>query len=256
MRSASAVLFLLAVGLILLGGTSSAQHATAFDIEDGGRAFRNTCANCHGPDGDQVAGIDLGRGHFRRPLSDPELVSIIRNGIPNTPMPPNNVSEAQAVKIVAYLRSLAASRRSVATTGDVARGKSIFDGKGACATCHRVDGIGSRLGPDLSRIGQVRRAVELEQSLLDPAAEVLPANRFYHVTTHDGSSVTGRLLNHESFTVQLLDSKEQLRSFNKADLKDYGFSPTPMPSYRSKLDAQELADVVSYLASLKGRVNP
>ena len=148
MPPSSAVFVLVAAGLLRrLVVPLSAQHATAFDIEDGGRAFRNTCANCHGPDGDQVAGIDLGRGQFRRTLTDQELVSIIRNGIPNTPMPANNVSEAQAAKIVAYLRSLAESRRSVAAAGDAARGKSIFDGKGACATCHRVNGNGSRLGP-------------------------------------------------------------------------------------------------------------
>lgn len=256
MRFSSAGFVLIAVGLLAAGGAVFAQHATAFDIEDGGRAFRNTCANCHGPDGDQVAGIDLGRGQLRRPLTDQELVGIIRNGIPNTPMPANNVSEAQAVKIVAYLRSLAESRRSVAAAGDAVRGKSIFDGKGACATCHRVNGDGSRLGPDLSRIGQVRRTIELEQSLIEPAAEVLPANRTYRVTTKDGTTVTGRLLNHDTFTVQLLDSKEQLRSFVKTDLKEYGFAPTPMPSYQGKLDPQETADVVSYLVSLRGRTNP
>jgi mono/diheme cytochrome c family protein len=107
MRSASAFFVLVAAGLLAAGGALSAQHATAFDIEDGGRAFRNTCANCHGPDGDQVAGIALGRGQYRRAPTDQEHVGIIRNGIPNTPMPANHVSEAQAVKIVAYLRSLA-----------------------------------------------------------------------------------------------------------------------------------------------------
>jgi hypothetical protein len=45
--------------------------------------------------------IDLGRGQFRRPLSDQELAGIIRNGIPNTPMPATNMSDAQATKIVA-----------------------------------------------------------------------------------------------------------------------------------------------------------
>src|SRR5262245_34492374 len=78
MRLASAVFILVAAGPFAAGSSLSAQHATAFDIEDGGRAFRNTCANCHGPDGDQIAGIDLGRGQFRRPLSDEELVGIIR----------------------------------------------------------------------------------------------------------------------------------------------------------------------------------
>jgi putative heme-binding domain-containing protein len=162
----------------------------------------------------------------------------------------------QAVKIVAYLRSAAESRKNVAVGGDAARGKTIFDGKGDCATCHRVNGVGSRVGPDLSRVGQLRRTIELEQSLLDPAAEVLPANRFYRVTTKDGVSATGRLLNHDTFTVQLLDSKEQLRSFVKSDLKEYGFVATPMPSYKGRLNAQETADVLSYLVSLKGRANP
>jgi cytochrome c oxidase cbb3-type subunit 3 len=256
MRPASAAFTLVAVGLFVAVAPLSAQHATAFDIEDGGRAFRNTCANCHGPDGDQIAGMDLGRAQFRRPLTDQELVGIIRNGIPNTPMPANNVSEAQAVKIVAYLRSVAESRRSAAVGGDPGRGKAIFDGKGACASCHRVYGNGSRLGPDLSRVGQVRRAIELEQALLDPAAEVLPGNRSYQVTTRDGATVTGRLLNHDTFTVQILDSKEQLRSFVKSDVKEYGFAPTPMPSYKGRLDPQETADVVSYLVSLRGRANP
>ena len=256
MRPASAAIALVAAGLFVAGGSLFAQHATAFDIEDGGRAFRNTCANCHGPDGDQIAGIDLGRAQFRRPLTDQELVGIIRAGIPNTPMPATNVSEAQAAKIVAYLRSVAESRRSVAVGGDAARGRTIFEGKGACASCHRINGTGARLGPDLSRVGQVRRAIELEQSVLEPAGEVLPANRFYRVTTRDGATVTGRLLNHDTFTVQILDSKEQLRSFAKADLKEYGFAPTPMPSYKGRLDPQETADVVSYLVSLKGRANP
>lgn len=252
MRLASASFTLVAAGLLLAGSSLSAQHATAFDIEDGGRAFRNTCANCHGPDGDQIAGIDLGRGQFRRPLSDQDLVGIIRNGIPNTPMPATNMSDVQAGKIVAYLRSVADSRKSVAAAGDATRGKAIFDGKGACATCHRVNGSGSRVGPDLSRVGQLRRTIELEQSLLEPAAEVLPANRFYRVTMKDGAAVTGRLLNHDTFTVQILDSKEQLRSFEKSELKDYGFVATPMPSYKGRLDPQETADVVSYLVSLKG----
>jgi hypothetical protein len=43
----------------------------------------------------------------------------------------------------------------------------------------------------------------------------------------------------------------------KSDLKEYGFlKSSPMPSYKDKLTAQELADLVSYLVSLKGQANP
>ena len=219
--------------------------------------FRDTCANCHGPDGDEVAGIDLGRGVFRRAKTDQDLVQIIREGVPGTAMPASNFATAQAEQIVAYLRSVAASRRSASGLGVVERGRAVFDGKGACATCHRVNGSGARLGPDLSNIGQLRRAVELEASVVNPSAEVLAANRTYRVVARDGTTTTGRLLNLDSFTVQMLDTKEQLRSFEKSKLREYGFvDQSPMPSYKDKLNAQELADVVSYLVSLKGRATP
>jgi putative heme-binding domain-containing protein len=151
---------------------------------------------------------------------------------------------------------VAASKRSTSASGDAVRGKALFDGKGACVTCHAVNGVGGRLGPELTRIGQVRRAVELEQSMLEPGSEVLPTNRFYRAVTRDGTTVTGRLLNHDTFTVQLLDAKEQLRSFVKADLEEHGFVRSPMPSVKGSLSSQEVADVVSYLVSLKGRVTP
>jgi putative heme-binding domain-containing protein len=251
------VFSLLAIaGALLAGGPLRAQHSTAQDIDDGGRVFRNTCANCHGPDGDEVAGIDLGRGVFRRAKTDQDLIQIIRSGVPGTGMPASDMPVAQAEQIVAYLRSVASTKRSTSAAGNLDRGKALFDGKGACGTCHRVNGAGARLGPDLSNIGQLRQAVELETSVVDPGKEILAANRTYRVVTKDGATVTGRLLNLDSFTVQMLDSKEQLRSFEKASLRDFGFvDKSPMPSYKDKLSTQELADVVSYLVSLKNKVN-
>jgi hypothetical protein len=85
---------------------------------------------------------------------------------------------------------------------------------------------------------------------------VLPSGRFYRVVTKEGATVTGRLLNIDTFTVQMMDMKEQLRSFTKANLKESGFIPSPMPSFKSTFNTQELADVVSYLVSLKGRTTP
>lgn len=248
----------LAVFMAALAGSAIrtpvyAQHETAADLVDGERAFRQTCANCHGPDGDQIQGIDLGRGRFRRPMTDADLARIIRTGIPNTPMPATPMSEEQAGKIVAYLRSRAATVGAASVVGDAARGKALFDAEGACASCHRVNGTGSRVGPDLSAVGATRSAAELQRALVDPNADVQPQNRFYHVTLKDGTTVEGRLLGHDTFTVQILDTKEQLRSFSKADLRDAGFIPSPMPSYKTSLSAQELADMVSYLSSLRNR---
>jgi hypothetical protein len=92
--------------------------------------------------------------------------------------------------------------------------------------------------------------------LLEPDAEVQPENRFYKVTPKTGEPVVGRLLNRDTFTVQLLDTDERLRSFRIADLRDHGFDETPMPSVRGELRPQEIADVVSYLSSLRGEAQP
>lgn len=250
-RFAATALALLAAQWLAAAPTAHAQHATANDLEDGGSRYETACATCHGPDGDLIAGIDFGRGQYRRPLTDEELAGIIINGIPNTPMPASGMSQEQALRVVAYLRSMGSAPESV-EAGSEQRGRGIFMGKGGCTECHRLDGVGSPMGPDLSRIGLVRRAAEIEASLLDPVAEVQPTNRSYEVVTRDGTVVSGRLLNHDTFSVQLIDTDGRLRSFSKTDVRRHGFKESPMPSMRDKLTADEIADVVAFLVSLQG----
>lgn len=138
--------------------------------------------------------------------------------------------------------------------GNAQQGRVVFEGKGGCLNCHRVGGLGSRLGPDLSDIGLQRdSAEELQRSILEPDAEILPRNRFFRVVTRDGNTITGRLLNHDTFSVQLIDPKERLLAFQKSALREHGFVKSSlMPSYRGKLTPEELNDVIAYLATLKG----
>jgi len=232
--------------------TASTLRAQETDLELGKRFFLARCAVCHGPDGNSVQGVDLGRGKFRRALSDDDIVQIIKIGIPNTPMPPIDIATRRARFIVAYLRSMASSQ-AMSGSGNAVRGRALFESKGECLSCHRIKDRGSRIGPDLTDIGAMRRSLELERSLLEPNAEVLLENRFVRVVTRDGEAITGRLLNHDAFTVQLIDSKERLLSFEKSSLKEFAFlDESPMPSYKGKLSAEELADLISYLVSLKG----
>jgi putative heme-binding domain-containing protein len=133
----------------------------------------------------------------------------------------------------------------------MAKGKAIFEGKGGCTGCHRVKDQGSHFGPDLSEIG-ARRPEQLQTSILDPDAEILAANRIYKVTPKSGAPIIGRLLNQDTFTVQMIDKSDRLLSFTKSDLKDYGFeTKSPMPSFKDKLSGAEVNDVVTYLYSLK-----
>jgi putative heme-binding domain-containing protein len=255
MRRLSLHAFVLTTGILLAATPRMfAQHeVTADDVREGERLFAATCTGCHGAEGDGVFGVDLGRGQFRNSSTDEDLLRTIRNGLPGTAMPPNNFSDPQAANVVAYLRSRVATPIAM-VPGDASRGKAVFEGKGQCATCHRVNGNGSRTGPDLSDIGQLRKVPELDRSLVDPRAEILPPNRSFRVVTREGTTITGRLLNHDTFAVLLIDSNERLRSFAKASLKEYGFVETSsMPSYRDTLSADERTDVIKYLATLKGR---
>ncbi|HWE51684.1 MAG TPA: c-type cytochrome [Bryobacteraceae bacterium] len=218
-------------------------------VAAGGRLYRATCANCHGLDGASIVGVDLGHNKFKRASTDDDLVGIIINGIPGTGMPPNTIPRPQALTIVAYLRSLGAP--SIAAGGDVSRGHALFAGKG-CAGCHRVLGTGSRTGPDLSEIGSFRKAAELQQSILEPDADIQPDNRTFKAVTRDGKNITGRVINEDGFTLQVLDSHEHLLSLEKSGLKEYSYSDkSGMPSYKGRLSDQELADLVTYLSSLK-----
>ena len=252
MNVSSAWVFLLASSALL------AQHEyAATDIENGGRQYTNNCVYCHGPEGDQIPGLNLLQGKFRRAQSADDIARIIREGIPGTGMPAQNMNEGNARTIVAYLRSAAAVPVGTVAGGNVVRGKAIFEGKGGCIACHRAGGNGSRTGPDLSDIGALRRAVALEQSLIDPGAAVLPQNRFARVVTKDGTTVTGRLMNQDTFTLQLIDAQDRLRSFALADLRQHSVVTTSsMPSYKDRLSSTELADVVAYLVSLKGVRKP
>jgi putative heme-binding domain-containing protein len=243
---------------LLASALAAQEHGyTPADIENGSRLYQSSCAGCHGTTGDSVPGIDLGRGPFRRAASDSEIAAIIRSGIPGTTMPPSGFSEAQAGTIVAYLRSLAATSPrgagASAVRGDTARGKVLFEGKGACASCHRVNGVGPRVAPDLSDVGAIRPAPELHQKLIDPNALVRPGNRYVELVTKTGATISGRLLNYDSFSIQVIDSNERLVSLPKSTLRDYTFvKASKMPSYRDKLSADEMTDLVSYLVSLKG----
>jgi putative heme-binding domain-containing protein len=244
--------------LALLGltcGMLLAQHEyPQVDIDQGGRLYTTNCAVCHGPDGNLIPGIDFGKGRLRRNYSDDEIVNVILKGIPGTGMPPFNLQEAQVKPLVAFVRSMSATGSStLSVAGNAARGKSVLEGKGQCLGCHRVKDAGSRLGPDLSDVGATRRVVELENALLEPGSVILPQNRFVKVVAKNGTAVTGRILNQDTFTVQVMDDKQRLLSFPRSDLKEMTFvSTSPMPSVKGKLTDQETADVVAYLISLKG----
>ena len=230
------------------------QYSQA-DIDRGAGVYRANCEFCHGASGDAVSTVSLRSGKFRRAVTDEDLRGLIAAGIPGTAMPPHKFQDTELTGIVAFIRVMREERAGTIGEGDARGGRKIFESKGECTSCHRVNGQGSRLGPDLSDIGLTRSGNALQQSLLDPTASMLPMNRSVRAVTKDGKVITGRRLNEDTFSVQLIDPQEQLISLAKAELKQYEVIRTSaMKSYGGSLSEQEIRDVVAYLLSLKGGI--
>lgn len=225
------------------------------DVESGARLYGAHCSACHGAGGDLVSGVDLRRGQFRRGSSDEDLIRTITGGIPGTAMVPVKFTASELASVIAYLRSMRDFKSRAVALGDPRRGQVLFEGKGGCLACHRVNGKGSRLASDLSDIGAIRSAEALERALLDPGGSVPPQHRFVRAVTSKGMVINGRRLNEDTFTVQLMDDRERLVSLFKSELREYTvFKTSTMPSYKDKLNAEERADLVAYVVSLKDAV--
>ena len=239
-----------------LSGARGQDRAVAYapaDIRYGAQIYAAQCSACHGVNGTQIGGVDLGGGQLRRASSDQDLRAVLANGIPGTAMPPFRFDPSELAAIVAYVRNMRNFDSHAGNLGDANRGRAWFEGAGGCMNCHRVNGKGPRVAPDLSDIGALRSADFLERTLLDPNGMMLPMNRAVRAVTRDGKIITGRRLNEDTYLVQLIDDQEHLLSLEKANLREYAVLATStMPSYKDKLGAQEMADLIAYLLTLKG----
>jgi cytochrome c oxidase cbb3-type subunit III len=224
------------------------------DIVYGAGLYAARCVTCHGVQGDAIGGVNLRSGKFRNASTDTELARFIRAGSPAAGMPPFALDNAEMAGITAYLRNMNTFDTASVKTGDASRGRAIFDGKGGCAACHRVGRAGSRVAPNLSDIGSQRSPGSLQRTLTDPSSQMMPINRPVRLVKKDGTIVSGRRLNEDTYSIQVIDDKERLHSILKADLREFTIAKTsPMPSYKDTLTSNELADLLGYLLSLKGQ---
>jgi putative heme-binding domain-containing protein len=233
------------------GQVHEGQYAQS-DIIKGQSTYRAQCATCHGVGGNGVGGVDLRRGVFKTVRSDEDLKRIVSTGVGNG-MPAFKFEPAEMNAIVAFIRAGFDLGGIAVKLGDPQRGRQLFTGKGSCASCHRVQGEGGKGGPDLSDVGSARTLGTIQGMIVDPATYLLPINRSVRAVTRDGKVITGRRMNEDSYWVQLLDDNEKLVSLEKAQLKEYKVLTSPkMPAFKDKLSTEEVADLVAYLASLKG----
>jgi putative heme-binding domain-containing protein len=143
----------------------------------------------------------------------------------------------------------------VRRTGDIERGKTLFNTTGTCAKCHKVNGEGKEVGPDLSEIGSKLSKEAIYVSILDPNAGVSVNYETYVARTLDGTTLSGVLVSQTDEAVELKTAEAVVHKLKRDGIDALKKLPTSlMPAdLQKQLKADDLVDIVEYLTTLKKR---
>jgi putative heme-binding domain-containing protein len=239
--------------VVAQAGPRKAPEANPEMIRRGSLMYRARCAGCHGLDAKGVSGPDL-TAVLAAGMGDDRFFRTVRNG-QGTDMPRFSTeqnSDAQVWEILAHLKSISTSKPSESVAGDAASGRRIFETR--CAACHRVNGAGGALGPDLSRVGALRSPTAISAKVRDPNRARVPGYEPVTLVLADGAKVRGLVKNEDAFSIQIMDSREQIRGFLKGNVRETVREPrSAMPAFAAEqLNEGDLRDLVSYLTTLRG----
>ena len=148
-------------------------------------------------------------------------------------------------------------RDLVAKGGDPARGKAIFlDAKKAnCTSCHRMEGVGTPIGPDLTRVWDTLSPDKRLESILEPSKEIKEGYATFKVATTDGRVLSGLLLSDTKDAVTLKDAQGREVRIPAAEVEQKATDPISlMPSgVVGHLSFAELADLLAFLGDRKAQ---
>jgi len=245
---------------VVVGGVFAAQDLPAKNplegnpeaIRSGMGLFRGRCADCHGMDAHGVRAPDITQV-WASGRTDDGLFKIVKGGIPGTEMPANpRIFDYEAWQILAYLRTLAAPAPTDPPRGNAEKGKTVFGAM--CASCHRANGAGGRLGPDLSRVGSARSRDMMVRRIRGGVEGFGQGFAPVTLTPQTGPPISGVKKNEDLFSVQIMDTAERIQGYEKDKMKEVkDDTQSAMPTFGvDRLSQSDLDDVVRYLQTLKG----
>lgn len=222
----------------------------ADSIKSGLALYRVRCGDCHGLDARGYRGPDLTAALGG--MADERLYQTIRKGVPGSEMQPSNMVDDDVLMIMAYLRNMNAASATEPASGNAENGRALFASQ--CASCHRVGDSGGRLGPDLSRIGAARSRDALIREIRTPSEWMPPGYESVTIVTREGQKIRGVKKNEDTFSIQIMDTRERLQGYVKADVQQVVFEKTSlMPEYgQQRLSDSDLNDLIGYLRTLRG----
>ncbi len=146
---------------------------------------------------------------------------------------------------------------SVLPQGNPERGERVFYNSqaGGCFRCHQVQGRGSEVGPDLTRIGDTLALDKLLESVIEPSRNIAPRFQSWKIILEDGRLITGMKVGEDRDGNQFyVDSTGTKHSVSPAeiDVKQADTVSIMPQNLLENLTSQELADLITYLSTLKG----
>jgi putative heme-binding domain-containing protein len=162
------------------------------------------------------------------------------------------IPDEQRVK---RLGSVIKPEQILSLKGSAERGRELFFKSSGlqCITCHRINGTGSTLGPDLSQIGKKATRGQILESLLEPSKVIEPAYVAYLLETTDGKVYTGLLGSKSDSEVVLKvagDKEVRVPAAKVERLAPQSKSLMPELLLRD-LTAEQAADLLEFLSGLK-----
>ena len=138
--------------------------------------------------------------------------------------------------------------------GDVRRGQAVFNGpKASCVTCHAIGYVGGKLGPDLTKVGQIRSERDLLESIVYPSASFVRSYEPVSIATKDGRVVSGLLKQdgaNEVVVAVAADREERIARDRIEEIAPGTVSIMPAGLDR-QLTPAELADLLAFLKSCR-----
>jgi quinoprotein glucose dehydrogenase len=138
--------------------------------------------------------------------------------------------------------------------GNAEDGKKIFLEKveASCVRCHKFDGEGGEVGPELTGMGGKKDRNYILESLVFPNKTIAQGYESVTVTLKNGTAYAGQLKSETATTLEINSPEDGLMTVKKADIKTRERGLSGMPEeLRQVLTKQELRDLVEFLAQSK-----
>ncbi len=148
-------------------------------------------------------------------------------------------------------REVARVEEMVRLTGDPLRGRGLYldARKGQCAQCHTLEGVGGKVGPDLSKVWETHSVAKLMESIIDPSKEIKEGFQTFTAVTTSGQVYSGLRVAADDRQVTLRDAEGRDILLPAQEIEELAPSPKSlMPEgVIAQLSLQEFVDLVAFL---------